>query len=191
MRSGHRVSRRLGRDRVKVLRIARSRHQALPSTGRATVPQRVARVVSIEVVDNCLGGDRHEVDGAIAEVGQLFGVANRPFGGETVADVARIRGHHRITARQRRSHFRIADRASPNAVADAHQPAVPAGSWQPDFDLDVAVRRWRHRRLHAAEGREASKARACYPRRRAEADGRLESARGDRCLPRPPFRRPA
>jgi hypothetical protein len=78
-------------------------------------------------------------------------------------------------------HLRIAELACPNAVADADQLAVPIVRRQPDFDLDVRIRRWRHRRFDTAECGQILVGRIGHAGRERGARGRLlERARGNK-----------
>jgi hypothetical protein len=119
------------------------------------------------------------VNGAIAEVHQLLGMARNEIG--VVADVAGIGAGRRIARVQRGRHCGIGNGARHAAVADHLKLPVPTGHRHPDFDLDVRVARRRERGGDAAErrhlrielrgGAAAASAPGCW---------RPERARGDR-----------
>ena len=161
-----RVRRCAGDDAVVVVRKALRLGEALASAGRAAVPVRPPRAAAVERVDDRLRLDGHLVLGAIREVDELFGMAEREPA--AAAGVARIGRARRVAALQRVGHRRITDRPRPAAVADRLELAVPSGRRQPHFDLDVGVARRRQRRRDAAERRkrgERSSARAPARRR--------------------------
>ena len=69
-------------------------------------------------------------------------------------DVSRVRRCRRVTLLQRGGQRAIADRSRPAAVADGLELAVPRQGRQPDFNLDVRVRRRRKRGRHTAKRRQ-------------------------------------
>jgi hypothetical protein len=78
------------------------------------------------------------VNGAIAEIDQLFRMAEREL--RSITDVARVCGRGSISATERRRECWILNRAVPAAVANLLKLAVPAGERQPHLGFDVGVR---------------------------------------------------
>ncbi len=90
--------------------------------------------------DQLLRDDRHLMDRAIAEIDQLFGMAEsergtRSFGG-LVAGIGRRRS---VALAQGGRHGVEADGAGPPAITDGLEFAVPMSRGHPDFDSNLRI----------------------------------------------------
>jgi hypothetical protein len=94
------------------------------------------------------------VDGAIAEVGDLLGVVERPGGIGALGMVAGIGGGRGVVVGEREAQLVVADQAREAAVAGALELAVPVGDGHPDFKINIRVGRRLDGSGHAAEGRQ-------------------------------------
>ena len=143
-------------DPVVVFRIPLRRHHGLASAGRASLEVRVLRRSIVERLDQLLRCDRRVVHGAIGEVDDLLGMAEREHAVGTVGrGVAGIGGRGRVAEAQRHLHVAVAlDRSGKPAVAHHHELAVPVLGRHPELGVDVGVgRRLEHQR-HAAVPRD-------------------------------------
>lgn len=110
---GHRIGRGHRADRVEIVRIAKSRHQALTAPGRARVPEGILRRRAVECLYQPFGRDGRDMDRVMAEVDQLLRVADGPFGSQTIACVAGVGSRRGVIAADIAAQLGEADRAGP------------------------------------------------------------------------------
>ena len=94
------------------------------------------------MVDESFGDLRHEVNGAIAEVGDFFGMIERPCGAESGCGrrgVAGIGAGGGVTLTDGDGHGAKVDGSGETAVALTLKFSVPAGSGKPDFNFDIGI----------------------------------------------------
>src|ERR1700730_12007851 len=114
-------------------------YQSLPAAGRAAVPIGVLRACAVVGLDESLGFDHGFMHRARREIDNLLRV---PQSEHTVAAfMAGVSGGSRITFAQPRRHLRKADDAGPASITHHLELPVPVLDWQPQFHLDVGVRR--------------------------------------------------
>ena len=131
------VSGRAGDDAVVVLREALSLGERLPAARGAAVEigtLRGASVVGSRDGFSCAGHFKHRT---LGEVLHLFGVAGNEC--RAVAGVPGIGAGGGVSRGNGSRHRAIADGTGPRAITDRLEFSVPAGSRQPDFDLDLGV----------------------------------------------------
>ena len=145
-------------------------HERFAAAIGAAIEIGVLRGLAVERLDEALGVDGGEVQGAIAEVIDFFGMMVGPACIFAVGFVAGVGAGGGIAALEVCTHGGEADGAGESAVADAQEFAVPVGGGQPDFEADVGVRGGLDDAGHAAEGGEFVD---------GVAVGRGERARGD------------
>src|ERR1035441_1681803 len=76
--------------------------------------------------------------GTVGEVNELLRVACDEAGAPS--SVAVVGGASGIAATQRISHIVVVDGATPSAIANGQELAVPAGGGEPDLGPDIGVR---------------------------------------------------
>ena len=148
------VGGRAGDDAVVILGVALGFHERLAAAVGAGAEVGALRALAVEGVQDGLGFHGRFVDGAIAEVGDLLGVIERPGGIGAAGMVAGIGGGGGVVVGHGVRQLVVADGARETAVADALELAVPVGGGHPDFELDIGIGRWLDGSGHAAEGRQ-------------------------------------
>src|SRR4030095_3347018 len=141
--------------------------------GGATGPVREPWRAIVERGDNGLRFHHQLVNGAIREIYDLLRMSKRERRSPT--DVSRVRRCRRVTLLQRGGHCGIADGSRPAAVANGLELAIPRLGRQPDFNLDVRVRRRRKRGRHTAKRRQLAELlqrRRARPRQTESSGGR-------------------
>src|SRR6185436_19177113 len=95
--------------------------------------------LAVERLGRRLRSPSHLVDRTKAEVGDLLGMTDGPFGVDERRGVAGVGGGRRVPLSERARQALVADLAREAAVSDRTEAAVPAGRRQPDLDPDVRV----------------------------------------------------
>ncbi len=108
-----------------VLGKALSLHQALPASGGAAFKIRVGGQTAVVEPEQGFGLDGHQVDGAVGEVDDLFGVAESPVRIDKRAGVAGVGGCGGISAADGCGEAVVVDGAGKAAVADAEESSIP------------------------------------------------------------------
>src|SRR5580692_8863876 len=90
---------RSGDDPVEIVRELLRFLQTLPPAGGTAVPIGIARSGTVEVLDDGFGSNRHFVDGAVGEIGELFRMSKREAGAATL--MARVGARGRESALHR------------------------------------------------------------------------------------------
>ena len=116
-------------DPVEVLRVALCFHEGLPSAAGTPNEVRETRRRGIRGGDDRFAVNGRFVNGAIAEIDQFLRMTDGELRG--ITDVSRIGGRGGVSATERRCERRILDRATPAAIADLLELAVPSGKRQP------------------------------------------------------------
>ena len=140
---------------VKILGELRDFDETLPSAGGAAVVIGILRTSAVE-----RGGDQFRLDdgfmhGAIREVGDLLGMAEREHAASArvVGAVAGVIGSGRVAFAQSSRHRGIADGAGPSAISDHLKFSVPVFGGKKDRGVDQRVRRGRQDHQDPAIGR--------------------------------------
>src|ERR1700689_2800763 len=93
--------------------------------------------MTIERLDESLCLEGHLMLGTVSEVNELLRVACDEAG--TVSRVAVVGSASGIAATQRISHIIVVDGATPSAIANGQELAVPTGNGEPDLGPDIGV----------------------------------------------------
>ncbi len=136
---GPKVSGRAGEDAVVIVGKALGFHERLAAAVGTTGEVGVFRCIAIEGLDDRFGLDGHFVDGAIAEVGDFFGMAESPIGVDAIGSMAGVGGGSGVTVTNGGGHFGVVDRTGEAAVAGAAKFAVPVCRREPDFKMDFRI----------------------------------------------------
>ena len=169
-----------GDDAVEILGKALRLLKSLSATVRAAVEVGEPRRVAIKSGDGRLPLHGRLVDGAIAKVDQLVGMAQREA--RAAADVTGVCGRGGVSASQRGRKRCILDRAGPAAVTDLLELSVPAGERHPNLRLDVGVARRLDRGRDTTECRQIGEGLCCASATAAacRSGGRRELSGGHR-----------
>ena len=133
------IGRRACEDAVIVGRIALRFHKGLAAAVGTRIEIGPARGVAVEVFDDGFGGDGGFVNGAIAEVDDLFGMVKRPAGVGDAAFVSGIRRGGSVVMLHGVGEFVEVDFSGEAAVADALEFSIPASGGQPDFEANIGI----------------------------------------------------
>ena len=128
---------RAGNDAVEIAGKPLGRLHRLTSSSGTAVPVGIPRRPLVMRRDDPLGGHRHLVRRAPAEVDDLLGMSGREARG--IARVPGVGRRGRVASLHCGLHRAVGDRAGEAAVSDRLELAVPAGQRHPHFDLDVGV----------------------------------------------------
>ena len=164
------VGGRAGDDAVVILGIALGFHQRLAAAVGARAEVGTLGSLAVEGVQDGLGFHGRFVNGAIAEVGDLLGVVERPGGIDSWRGaVTGVGAGAGVVVADGVGQLVVADVAGEAAVACALKLAVPVGGRHPDFELDVRVGGRLDDSGHAAERRQVGQG---FAAGRREAAGR-------------------
>ena len=94
---------------------------------------------AVERLNDCFGLDGHFMNGAIAEIGDLFGMAESPIGVNAIGAMAGIGGSGRVAVVEGGRHFGIVERTGETAVANTPKPTIPIGFREPDFKVYFGI----------------------------------------------------
>src|ERR1035437_1623281 len=140
-------------DRVIVSREALGFHEGLASSIGAGCEVRTAGPLPVEGANDGLSFFGGFMNGSVAEIGDLFGVAQRPGCiGPTglVSGVGRSCG---IAAGHGSGHVGVVDHPREAAVANAFKLSIPTRAWQPHLKTDARISGWADDSGDPAEGR--------------------------------------
>src|SRR5579883_1370140 len=145
---------RAGEDAVVIVGEALRFHEGLAAAVGAGTEIRMLRPGAIERRNDGFGPIGGLVDGAVAEIGNLFRMAERPLRIDGATFVAGVGAGGGISIENGVGHRSVIDGAGEASVADTFVAAVPTGRGQPDFEFDVGIAGWLDHALNAAERRE-------------------------------------
>ncbi len=126
-------------------------HQRFAATVAAAAEVRGLRWFCIEPLHNRLAEFGHHMHGAIPEVDDFLGMAERPIGIRCAARVSCVGAAAGKAAQHGDSQARIADVACESAIPLPHKLAVPTSKGKPNLDLDIGVAARLGNRLHTAK----------------------------------------
>src|ERR1039457_6930160 len=79
------------------------------------------------------------MNGSVAEIGDLFGVAQRPGCIGPAGLVSGVGGSRGVAAGYGSGHVGVVDHACEAAVADAFELPIPTRAWHPHLKTDVGI----------------------------------------------------
>src|SRR6185436_12432763 len=136
--------------RRKALRLDQSLATAF---GAAEEIRALCRVLVVLRRDALADVAQH-VHGALGMVAHLFRLADCPAPVDRACGVTVVGRCSGVAALDHLSEQLMKDHARESAVADLHVAAGPVLLWQPDFETDARLRRWRRMANDAAERRQ-------------------------------------
>src|SRR5580693_2596902 len=140
-------------DAIEVLRKALGFHERFASAVGTSGEIRVIGGLAIVSRQDCFRESGGLVQGPIAEVDELLGMANGPacVGHDALGAMTIISGGDRVTTDEGRSEDQWLNRSCPSAVAALHVSAVPGiFGRQPQSKIDLRIRGWARDRCHFA-----------------------------------------
>ena len=181
------IRRRPGQYAVVILGKPLRLHQRFAAAVGAGCKVGVLCARTIELLHHGLRGNRHFVDAAIAEIGHLLRMPQRPACVDERCRVARVRARCRIALGDRRAQILVSNRSGKAAIAVAEQLSVPSLERHPDLDRNVGIGRRMRMNHDSAERRQflVERSRALAGKRvrwRVECAGCHLGGHGDRSV---------
>src|SRR5215470_13792125 len=173
------ASRSSGEDAVIIVGKTLRFHEALAATVRTSKKIGVLRRVAITHANQFLCDDRHGVNSAVAEVGDLFWMAESPGGVRAFGGVASVRICSGVSSKKRSGEIKVVDLTGEAAVAVSLKFSIPIFGGKPNFDSNVTVRRRSCLHNDATKGRQGFKKPFGVGEPRREWRWRFEGAGGD------------
>src|SRR5205807_6966178 len=126
-----------GQDAVVIGGIALGFHQCLAAAVRTAKKIRKTRSVGKARLDDLLGDFGHDMDGAVAEVRDLFGMAEGPCCVDGSSRVSRVGAGGSVAGEDGSGEMGVVEFAGEASVAVGLKFSVPIFGGEPDFDQDV------------------------------------------------------
>src|SRR5258705_2800982 len=133
------VRRGTGKNAIEIFRKARGFHQSLAAAIRTAEKIRILRCVAEARANDLLGDFGHNMNGAIAEVGDFFRTTERPRGVNGCAGVAGVGAGGRVALENGSGEGGIIEFTCEASVSLGPEFPVPGFGGEPSFDEDVAV----------------------------------------------------